>query len=384
MLDQAVPPVEIVEFQGEVNTLHPRRMPLGALRSSKNVDLTDAGSIVVRNGYTLVRALSSATWCYSILGQPLAVVIDSGTLYRINDDLTLTALRTGVSSEDTFQTEVGGEIYTNTGLIIGQNAVNDLRIATPAPPQVIVTSGNQPAGRYQFLCTDSATDGRESGVSDVVSMELTDVGGFQIVSDSNLYMTQVDGTAFFYIGTGTQLVEDFDFGYRLNDVQLNSFPMPENAQRIELFQSKLHCSVFDQQSGVSFIFFSKPFHYHLWDIEKDFFVVSGEVRMLKATNDVLVIGSDIEVNAWDGDKLTMLANYGVPRGEPGFVTVSGVAEFWTVRGFCRAMPFENVTQQKVSVAPGTYCAVAHLEQNGFNRFIALTDVGGVSNNQLGN
>jgi len=105
--------------------------------------------------------------------------------------------------------------------------------------------------------------------------------------------------------------------------------------------------------------------------------------MLKATNEVLVIGSDIVVNAWDGDKLSMLANYGVPRGEPGFVTVSGVAEFWTVRGMCRAMPFENVTQQKVSVAPGTYCAVAHLEQNGFNRFVALTDVGGVSNNQLG-
>jgi hypothetical protein len=47
------------------------------------------------------------------------------------------------------------------------------------------------------------------------------------------------------------------------------------------------------------------------------------------------------------------------------------------------MPFENVTQQKVSVVPGDYCAVAHIEQNGFNRFVALTDVGGVSNNQLG-
>ena len=383
MLEQAAPPVEIVEFQGEINTLHPRRMPLGALRSSKNVDLTDAGSVVARNGYALAKALTSATWAYSVLGQPLAVVVDNGTLYRINEDLTITILKTGVSTEDTFQTEVGGDIYTNTGLIISQNEVNELRIATPVPPDVIVTSGNMPAGTYQFLCTNSAADGREGGVSDVTSVELTGVGGFQIITNGNAYMTQVDGVTFFFVGAGTQIVEDFDFGYRLNDVQFNSFPMPENTQRIELFQSKLYCSVFDQVSGVTFVFYSKPFHYHLWDIEKDFFVVSGEVRMLKATNDVLVIGSDIEVNAWNGDVLTMLANYGVPRGDPGFVTVSGVAEFWTVRGMCRAMPFENVTQQKVSVPPGTYCAVAHIEQNGFNRFVALTDVGGVSNNQIG-
>ena len=383
MLEQAAPPVEIVEFQGEINTLHARRMPLGSLRSSKNVDLTDGGSVVARNGYALSKALTAATWAYSTVDQQLSALIDNGTLYRVNNDLTLTSLKSGVSTEDTFQAEVGGDIYTNTGLIISLNEVNDLRIATPAPPQVIATSGNLPAGTYQFLCTNSATDGREGGVSDVVSVELTDVGGFQVITNGNAYMTQVDGTAFFFVGAGTQIIEDFDFGYRLNDVQFNSFPMPENAQRIELFQAKMYCSVFDQISGVTFVFYSKPFHYHLWDIEKDFFVVSGEVRMLKATNEVLVIGSDIEVNAWDGDKLSMLANYGVPRGEPGFVTVAGVAEFWTVRGFCRAMPFENVTQQKVSVAPGTYCATMHIEQNGFNRFIALTDVGGVSNNQLG-
>ena len=383
MLEQAAPPVEIVEFQGEINTLHARRMPLGSLRSSKNVDLTDGGSVVARNGYALSKALTAATWAYSTVDQQLSALIDNGTLYRVNNDLTLTSLKSGVSTEDTFQAEVGGDIYTNTGLIISLNEVNDLRIATPAPPQVVVTSGNLPAGTYQFLCTNSATDGREGGVSDVVSVELTDVGGFQVITNGNAYMTQVDGTAFFFVGAGTQIVEDFDFGYRINDVQFNSFPMPENAQRVGFFHSKLYCSVYDQQVGITFVFYSKPFHYHLWDIEKDFFVISGEVRMLLGHKDALMIGSDIEINAWDGETLTLLANYGVPRGDPGTITVAGVAEFWTLRGLCRAMPFENVTQQKVSVASGTYCAVAHLEQNGFNRFIALTDVGGVSNNQLG-
>jgi hypothetical protein len=383
MLEQVSPPVELVVFEGEVNTVPPRKMPFGALQSSKNVDLTDVGSVVARNGYTLVKTLTSATWAYSTVDQQLAALIDNGTLYRVNKDLTLTSLKTGVSTEDTFQAEVGGDIYTNTGLIISRNEVSDLRIDTPTPPQIIVTSGKLPAGTYQFLCTNSATDGRESGVSEVVSVELTDVGGFQVITNGNAYMTQVDGTSFFFVGAGTQLIEYFDFGYRINDVQFDSFPMPENAQRVGFFHSKLHCTVFDQISGVTFVFFSKPFHYHLWDIEKDFFVISGEARMLLGHKDALVIGSDTEINAWDGESLTLLASYGVPRGEPGTITVSGVAEFWTLRGFCRAMPFENVTQQKVSVVPGDYCAVAHIEQNGFNRFVALTDVGGVSNNQLG-
>ena len=54
--------------------------------------------------------------------------------------------------------------------------------------------------------------------------------------------------------------------------------------------------------------------------------------------------------------------------------------FWTQRGFCRAMPFENFTQTTVSVPPGLTAAAAVLEEDGTRRYVVALTKGGTAYN----
>jgi hypothetical protein len=65
----------------------------------------------------------------------------------------------------------------------------------------------------------------------------------------------------------------------------------------------------------------------------------------------MIIGTDREIYSWDEDQLVLLASYGVIPGR-NMIEHRGKIYFWTKRGLCRALPFENLHESTVSVPPG--------------------------------
>jgi len=379
---------QIDAFTGEANTVNPKRMPKGAMQSSKNIDIDDTGSAIGRNGYALVRALANWQYAYAASWQSLAVIIDNGDLYRLNADLTLHLLKSSVLYSNVSQTEIGNELFLTNGIITDGYTVRDLRVPNPLSPTVSIISGNLPAGQYQLVCTHTDTTGRESGISELVVVDLLDNQGLLVTPSNagyqvNTYISLADSADLFLAGVGNiTLTEPITSRYVLPTHLIGCYPCPENIGKIVYYESKIYVSVYDSISGVTIVFYSQPFQYHLFALDTDYFIMSSKIEMLLAANSGLVIGTDIDINAYTSDGgLVPLANYGVVAGECGVNTMDGNIEFWSRRGMCRALPFENLTQKTVSVKSGETCNVAHIEQNGYNKFLAITDTLGVSNNE---
>ena len=376
---------EILEFLGEINTKYPDRIPLGALRESSNIDITDSFKVRSRNGYELLKTLANCTWAYATLDQSYLYLIDSGTLYKVIEDLTLIELESGMPTTDLYEVEIGNDVYLSSGHVISGNVVRTFKLENPTPPKVSIVKGDLPIGQYQVVTT-TIKDGLESGHSSPIIVNLTMSGGLLISAGSfeNIYVTKTNGSVYFLAGNTYVGVYELDvLTDKLDNTLINALEAPDNITNIAFYESMLFCGVQDYENNLSFVFYSKPFHYHLFDIEVDNFIVAGELRLLVAANDGLIIGTDQEILSYTTDNgLHVLANYGVPKGHSGVQLMDGNVEFWTHRGMCKALPFENKTQEQVSVKAGNYCTVAHVEQNGYERFIALTDTGGASNNQL--
>jgi hypothetical protein len=119
----------------------------------------------------------------------------------------------------------------------------------------------------------------------------------------------------------------------------------------------------------------------LYELYGDYIPVPGKVLMLESTLGGLVIGTDREIYVYtEGESLVKLADYGVISGYPAARKKDGNILFWTQRGVCEALPFKNVTESKVSLAPGFSCSTSVIRENGEERFLVLTDGNGTADN----
>lgn len=58
------------------------------------------------------------------------------------------------------------------------------------------------------------------------------------------------------------------------------------------------------------------------------------------------------------------------------VDPEGMAYFWTGRGFCKAYPFENLTEKTVGMPPGLWANTSMVYLNGAQQLVTITQGGG--------
>jgi hypothetical protein len=124
------------------------------------------------------------------------------------------------------------------------------------------------------------------------------------------------------------------------------------------------------------IWFSEPMGFHLFNLDSNFFMVPGQVLMLAPHDDALIVGTDAKTYAYTEAKLDLLADYGVGAGQ----RCSGDDErilFWSTRGVCAALPFLNLTEKQVSVAPGVRAGGCVVRDGGQKRYLAVLQQGGL-------
>lgn len=378
--------MDIKAFRGLNNVTDPLRAGLGSLAIANNVNVTDTGAIEVRAGYSLVKA-GSFTGVYTTLDYQRMYLIDGGSLKNYDG----TVLKTGLGTAMMYWTEVNGQVFYNngvdSGVILPDNTVHEWRWNTPLTPQVTAVTGTLPAGTYQVRCTNILDDGRETGTSDPAEITLAEGQALQIsglVVGSNVYISPANSDVYQLAGpaASTAFVWN-DSPDNLGRELVNNFldPLPLTADVVQVWKGRMYAAQYIYGSDQTVIWFSEPLGYHLFNLNSNFIIVPGRASMLAPHDDVLIIGTGSRVFAYDGAKLDQLADYGVVPGQH-WAKDDGRILFWTTRGVCAALPFSNLTERQVSVAPGTQAGGTIVRDGGQKRYVVALQAGGSAFNSI--
>jgi hypothetical protein len=195
---------------------------------------------------------------------------------------------------------------------------------------------------------------------------------------TNIYVTEPNGTVYRLAAASTQdIISVAPLRATREYTNYNTFPLPDAVEQIQFWQGRMWVSQYFADEDTSVIWFSKPFAFHLYGMGEDFLVVPGRVSMMLWCNQGLLIGSTqlIFLRHEDG-KLEQLTSYGVVPGVAGDLDAESMAYFWTTRGFCKAMPFENLTEKAVGMAPGLWASTRLVYLEGMQQVVTITQGGG--------
>lgn len=380
----------ITSFRGLVNVTDPLRLDMRSLVVADNINITDTGAIEKRDGYTLSQAGSYKS-LYSTSDFQRAYCVESGVLKTISG-VSLTTL---TSTEPMFWTEVNNYVLfsngTDAGIITADNTVLPWRWNLFQSPTLSAVTGELPAGLYRVLCTMSLDDGRETGGSDPVEIELIDGQALQITDipqqlgcATNVYICPANSSVFSLYRTTIQSALTWNFSPDnlgrdfLND---RCDPLPLGIECIQVWRGRVYVSQYMPTQDQTVIWFSDPLAGHLFKLTESFVMVPGHVHMLAPTDTGLVIGADKAIHAYDGTSIAQLVDYGVIPGQHWDKDDKRIL-FWTERGLCAALPFTNLTERQISVAPGVRAAGCLVRTGGQKRFLAVLQQGGSPFNSL--
>lgn len=363
--------MKIQSFKGIHNTLPRQELAQNDCADAVNVDISGKGeeyercAVIVRNGCaeSLLAPISSS---YTTR-ERISYCISGGNLNRIREDLSFQALTTSTATEFC---DDKGVLFTNDAKMVIGDSVTNLYVPQPQlAPQVILTAGNREPGFYTCAYTYTNADGLEGGLSPITFVELTAKGDVLVTPvelpgyTATIYVAAEDGSVFFDV-RGVPLIPEC----------IGTAEIPESIASLEIMDGKLF--VVQQYDDYSVIRYSKPFHYHLFDYEKDFILVVDQVHYIRATGSNLLIGATNGIYVYNDSGLAKLANYGAVPGRSIARQADDSLLIHTIRGVCAAMPFTELTENRVSLPMGQKCSAAIVYQNGITKFIGLHDGGG--------
>ena len=114
-------------------------------------------------------------------------------------------------------------------------------------------------------------------------------------------------------------------------------------------RSQIAVGVWEPDRDRSVVYFSRPDFPHEFRLDKDYLIIPGRITLLASVAQGLVIGTDkaIFIDPIDSP-IQRVADYGVPLGALA-TDDRGVIYFFSERGLCRAMGFENLTDKVLAV-----------------------------------
>lgn len=118
---------------------------------------------------------------------------------------------------------------------------------------------------------------------------------------------------------------------------------PPKARFIAACRNRLVLAVWEPERDRSVLFFSRPDYPHEFRLEKDYILIPGAVHLLASVQNGVVVGTDraIYLDTPEGT-LQQVADFGVPVHD-NTAQFNNQCWFFSYRGFCKAAPFELVT-----------------------------------------
>ena len=381
---------QIKNFRGLNNVSDPLRIGLGWLTNADNVNISDTGAISKREGYAVAQA-GNITGIYTTLDHQRMYLVDAGTLRTFSGAV----LRTSLSSAPMYWAEINGQVFfnngTDSGVINQDNTVMDWEWPIPSQPTVSLVTGTLASGTYQVCCTFMLEDGRETGPSDPVMIDLAEGQALSISSiphatgaATRVYIAPANSAVYqlAVTTTGSAMVWNFSNDALGKDLATDGTdPLPLGVSSIAVFKGRMYAAQYMPMFDQTVIWYSQPLGFHLFDLSSDFFMVPGEAVMLAPTDSALVVGTKKAIHAYNSDGITLLADYGVIPGQHWADDDNRIL-FWTSRGVCAAMPLTNLTEKYVSVAPGVRAGGCLVHSGGQKRYLSVIQQGGSAFNAL--
>ena len=412
MLDTESTP-KIAKFFGLHNVTDSLRVGAQWLSTANNVNITDTGAIEKREGYALATAFEiegyegdipvffipgtgAFTSIYCTLDAQRGYFVAGNKLYAftgvpslapvLSSDPALATLT--APSAEMFWAEINDQVFynngTDSGIILPDNTVLTWAIATPDEPTLSAITGTLAAGTYQVRCTFVTADGRESGASDPVDIAMNGDQAFHITSIphqsgsvTRVYISPANSEVYQLAFTTTGSAASWNFSNdALGQDLRNEFlqPLPSSTTAIQFFKGRAYVAQYLPSTGQTVVWFSQSLGFHLFNTSADFFIVPGQVHMLAPTSEALIVGTDTQIFAYSVG-LTEIAPYGVVPGQHWADDETRIL-FWSTRGVCGALPFSNLTERQVSVAPGVRAGGAIVRSGGQTRYVVSLQQGG--------
>ena len=217
-----------------------------------------------------------------------------------------------------------------------------------------------------------------------------------LTSSSPMHWTEVNEQVFFNNGSDDGIInpdnevlpwrasvlDDLKFLAADGTERDNLFdPLPLTSTVIQHWRGRIYAAMYMPAENQTVVWFSQALGYHLFNLDSDFFMVPGEVTMLAPHDSTLIVGAGDAIYAYTGDKLSELADYGVVPGKH-WAADDNRTLFWTLRGLCAAVPFVNLTEKSVSVAPGVLAGGTIVRSGGQRRYLTVLQQGGTAFNSL--
>lgn len=371
-------------FNGLRSDVSPERFAMGDLAVALNVDIDKSGRLARRDGYTRQRA-SAHRSLWSDDMQEICLFVSGGQLNRLHSDYTAQALGPLIDVDHPMSYHrVSDRVYFSNGQDIGileNGAIRSWGLPVPPLPSVTATSGNMPAGQYQYVITWLRNDGQESGAPTLAGViNLPSGGGLQIglpvssrpdVVGKILYLSPPNGEVLFDAAhldnATTSLTYDFDTSGLSVQLATQGLGPPPPGQLVTYYRGHMMVA-----TG-SVIQVSRPYAYELFD-PQDYIDLDGSVALMAVLNDKdktdsaresgFFVGTDrscgILAGASPGDfQYVPKTDYGAILGaldyidgslfQDGSATARALPVWLTPQGLCIGMPdlsINNVTRTK--------------------------------------
>ena len=376
----------IPRFMGLNTASDPVRLPPGWLTVADNVDVTDTGALIRRQGRELI-ASGAFTGIYSTIDRARLYVVDGGQIKSIAPDMSMTVLASGLMSLPMHWAEINGRVFyangQDYGIIEPDGQVLPWSWEMPGQPVLQATSGAMAPGKYEIACTFILPDGRETGAGDATSIELAADSGLVITQipqvagcKTRVYIAPADSTVLQHAFTTTLTAATWNAGPDALGEELVTQgldPIPSGATLPAAWSGRIWAAQPIAQRDMSVIWGSEPLGFHLFNLRQGFLSVPGQVLMLLAHDTGLIVGTERAIHVWNGATLAQVAGYGVVSGWAGVSDAdSKTAYFWSQRGLCRGLPFQNLTDGHLRVDTGKQVGAAVVNHGGFRKFIAAT------------
>jgi hypothetical protein len=372
-------------FKGLNNVIDPMRLNWEWLSVADNLNITDTEAIVLADGHKRRYTGTRVQGAYSTLDLTRLYLVDNGTLFRVHPNFTAVPLRTGLADRPMHFAEENERVYyangVDYGIVLPDDTLIDWVIPVPAPCVLDRSTGSLPAGLYRVVCTFVAADGRESGAGDATAIVLDSDAALTISGieqragyTTNVYVASANSTVFNLLTSHAPVALSWngspnDVGRELTTQLLSALPI--GASLPTFFKARAYLVEFFPSANVSFLYESKPLAPHLYDFSEGFYCIAGEVVLLAGQKEALVVGTRSAIYLYDGEKLDRVADYGTVPGWHAQLTPEKKLIFWTVRGFCQAPPFENLSETKLSAAPGLSAGAAVIDADGYRKYVAV-------------
>lgn len=316
----------------------------GTWRSVTNIDISRAGQMATRNGFT---QLASGEY-HSIWFAPqrsLMLAAKNGTLYSVNTTSGATTALVNTGSQTILSyCEYNGNVYaTNAGgvFVMPNNSTTMSRCGTAAPQPPVVTAspnGGLVAGKYAVAISTVNAAGEESGSTEPQLVTLSTDGGIQlsglpIVSGGAvaIYVTTTNGDVLYEYARPpatftTHLISATPTGGTIATQYLTPF---QGGHSVRWHNGRLYVANGDT------LWYSDAFRPHLTRLDTNFVQFSGTISFVEAVQGGIYVGDDRGVWFLDG-------------GDPTKFELKRVSGCRAIPGTSLVVPNEHFDQKVVN------------------------------------